>query len=1194
MTHRFLIIGTAIVCTALASLTAIAGNKAAAVGLPVFLSPHTAPIAVLANRVFVVNTPADTLDVLAADTMEMVARVPVGIDPVSIAVRPDGREVWVSNHISDSVSVIDTDPDSPTYLRVIATVQDFDPVTRATRFDEPMGIAFADNDKAYVALSSENQVAVVDTASRQVLKNLDITAQDPRAIAVHNGRLYVIPFESNNQTQISGCTGPLVGELCTFDATEHVVTNNNVLSLNVVVDVVKNPAVPDRDLYVFDTATDQLVQVVDTLGTLLYGITVDSMGRVYVTQADARNDANGKAGTKNHGLAEMDNRAFLNRITRVDCDGECGAPSFIDLEPLPPVNPAPGMALATPFAIQVSDDDATLVASAAGSNVLFTVDAASGDVLGRIQVEAVPRGIALESGEDGKPTRAWVLNAVANSVSLVDLADPGAPALTGTMALDDPTPATIKQGRMALNDAGASTSGTFSCESCHPDGNTDQLLWVLDTPFCGPGNKPILGTDDEASSLENGCNQTPPRITMPIRGLRDTAPYHWDGIPGDPYGGINTASILSPEEPRCDAADPASCTLDLVNGSLATTMCDTVLCPVNDQGQDGAMDKADRDALANLLINISYPPAQRRAYTNVVSERGAKGFSLFHIEGDLQGNPVPFVCGNCHRMPFWVSSNSPGTGMEAPTWRGAYDRWLILPQGRLNIIDFGFFENVMAAGAPERRVWRLSWAGRTRFDPVWDMVLEGSTGFPGAFARQVTLNPGTAGTTAASDLLDALEGAATAGEVLLLGEGLLTEDDISQTLDLLYINNAYLDQADPSQKFTRTELEGLAANGAFVGTFTAQAGENVSADQPQPALWTLSSLHIQSGQQVFPRVSSANTSLFLKGRHVRSGAHVLVNGKRVAGLVKCASGALPDCLNETVVVQLAHLPQATGMHLLQVQNPGGLVSNDFIFFSDTTGPAESSLDISGPWFNPAQDGHGWLVEQIAAAAPGLPDRLLAYWYVYNDGQPMWLIGLGDLVDGMAVLETFITSGGDFPPDFDPAAVSLETWGSMTFEFADNDTARVGWYPIAEGFESGNLDLQRLAPIDASDQACFSGTWYNPAQDGQGFVAEVLDANGETKVFLSWYTYRDGQQVWLLGLAPLVDGEAEITMNAYFGADFPPDFDSDDVNSPPWGVVSLHFTGPDTARVDWLAHAEGSQASGMNLARLTQLKGHTCQ
>ena len=101
----------------------------------------------------------------------MVARIPVGVDPVSVAVRPDGKEVWVANHVSDSVSVIDSDPASPTHLHVVATVQEFDAKTKATRFDEPVGIAFAGNDKAYVALSSENQIAVVDVATRKVVES---------------------------------------------------------------------------------------------------------------------------------------------------------------------------------------------------------------------------------------------------------------------------------------------------------------------------------------------------------------------------------------------------------------------------------------------------------------------------------------------------------------------------------------------------------------------------------------------------------------------------------------------------------------------------------------------------------------------------------------------------------------------------------------------------------------------------------------------------------------------------------------------------------------------------------------------------------------------------------------------------------------------------------------------------------------
>ena len=232
------------------------------------------------------------------------------------------------------------------------------------------------------------------------------------------------------------------------------------------------------------------------------------------------------------------------------------------------------MALATPFGIRISDDDSTLVVTAAGSDKLFTVDADTGAVLGRVSVDAVPRGVALVSDSDGAPSEAWVLNAVANTVSLVDVSSTDSPSLTATIPLEDPTDAGIKQGRIAFNDADASSTGTFSCESCHPDGHTDQLTWVLATPVC-----------DVA-----GCTQIPPRLTMPVRGLRNTAPYHWDGIPGDPYGGRNTSSINADVEPNCSADDPLSCTRHLVDGSMATTMCDQGDCATNDEDQAGLLD----------------------------------------------------------------------------------------------------------------------------------------------------------------------------------------------------------------------------------------------------------------------------------------------------------------------------------------------------------------------------------------------------------------------------------------------------------------------------------------------------------------------------------------------------------------------------------------------------------------------------
>ena len=880
------------------------------IGHPAFLSPHVQPILVHEDHVFVANTPSDTVDVIDAKSRKIVHRIDVGIDPVSLALRPDGKELWVANHVSDSVSVIDLDDSKPTFMHVVATVQDIDPKTKATRFDEPIGIAFANDRKAYVALSSENKIAVVDVVSRKVTKGLPIRAQDPRAIIVRNDRLYVLPFESNNKTQLSGGY-KIDGKLVTFNAHQHSIANNNVLSLGHVTDIVKHPRVPDRDLFVFDVKTDKLIQTVDTLGTLLYGMTVDSKGTVFVAQTDARNDVNGRAGTKKHGLKELGNRAFLNQVTKVRFEGgKARKPEFLDLEPLPPENPADGMALATPFAVVVSGDDSTLFVSAAGSDKVFSMDAKSGKVMGRVKVGAVPRGIALSPAHGGKPKRAWVLNAVDNSVSILDVSDPSNLRLSKTIPLKDPSHPEFKAGRIAFNRADASSTKTFSCASCHPDGHTDQLLWVLKTP------------------IVTGGNQIMPRSTMPVRGLRDTAPFHWDGIPGDPYGGTNSASVRKAVKPNSDPNDPVSTTRHLVDGGLASTMKQVEDDSTNDEGKAGLMNSKERDLLSKFLLGVTYPPAQRRAYDNELSARAEEGFDLFHIKGD--NDPTkrkPNVCGDCHRMPFWVSTNTPGSGMDAPTWRGAYDRFLILPQGRLNIIDFDFYRRVAEEGIPERKMWKFSWGGRSRFDPVWNMVLEGSTGFSGSLGRQVTINSSTTEDNLSKDLLDALELSASEGAVVLQAEGLMIKEGKGRSVILQYDSTLkggiYVETTGQRKAFSRDELYALANANRFVGTFTGRHGENADYDNPQPGIWAQGAIEKQRGAQKFPVLSKQNKTMVVSGRHLKEGASVIVNGRKSEGSVRLGS-------NERVEIELANLPPE-GMHFVQLQNRDGLFSNDFIF-----------------------------------------------------------------------------------------------------------------------------------------------------------------------------------------------------------------------------------------------------------------------
>src|SRR5690606_24383141 len=147
------------------------------VGQLTFASPQVQPLALSADgrRLYVVNTTSHSVTVVNTATHARILDIEVGLEPSSIALRPDGLEAWVSNHVSDSVSVIDLDRSSPTFHTVMATITDAAP-NGATRFDEPAGIAFASNDKAYVALSSTNEIAVVDVAARTVTGRIPVPA----------------------------------------------------------------------------------------------------------------------------------------------------------------------------------------------------------------------------------------------------------------------------------------------------------------------------------------------------------------------------------------------------------------------------------------------------------------------------------------------------------------------------------------------------------------------------------------------------------------------------------------------------------------------------------------------------------------------------------------------------------------------------------------------------------------------------------------------------------------------------------------------------------------------------------------------------------------------------------------------------------------------------------------------------------
>src|SRR5258708_7906957 len=80
------------------------------------------PLALSADgkTLFATNTPDNRLEIfrVTEDGLKPAGSVLVGLEPISVAVRSP-TEVWVVNHLSDSVSVVTLDGDGPRVSRTL-------------------------------------------------------------------------------------------------------------------------------------------------------------------------------------------------------------------------------------------------------------------------------------------------------------------------------------------------------------------------------------------------------------------------------------------------------------------------------------------------------------------------------------------------------------------------------------------------------------------------------------------------------------------------------------------------------------------------------------------------------------------------------------------------------------------------------------------------------------------------------------------------------------------------------------------------------------------------------------------------------------------------------------------------------------------------------------------------------------------
>jgi hypothetical protein len=250
----------------------------------------------------------------------------------------------------------------------------------------------------------------------------------------------------------------------------------------------------------------------------------------------------------------------------------------------------------------------------------------------------------------------------------------------------------------------------------------------------------------------------------------------------------------------------------------------------------------------------------------------------------------------------------------------------------------------------------------------------------------------------------------------------------------------------------------------------------------------------------------------------------------------------------------------------QMGQEGRVVLTEFSTDGPITGGPEIPVaeeifaeDLPGAYFDPDRDGEGC---QLTLERDQVTFILTCYFY--SDGEQFWLIGVGELVTGQITFsEMIITSGAQYGNAFDPEDVVREIWGSAIMTWSDCNNADLELLPIVPGYEEVMLDFTRLVPTTCGnggvqgDSAEWMGAFFDPNRDGEGFHFGV-EANG---VFvMTWYTYLDGLQVWIIGTGTRRDMRVVFeNMVITSGTDFGSQFDPEDVLRERFGEIIADFT-----------------------------------
>jgi DNA-binding beta-propeller fold protein YncE len=643
--------------------------------LTLFESGQPRPLALSPDGklLFAVNTPDNRLEIFRVKNGGLTHRgsVPVGIEPVAVAVRSDD-EVWVVNHLSDSISVVELSEGGQTG-HVVRTL---------LVGDEPRDIVFAGPGKsrAFITTAHRGQNAPYDpqlttpgvgradvwvfdanqlgaSLGGTPLTIVSLFSDTPRALAVtpDGATVYAAAFHSGNRTatvteqmvpdggeaagglpepntNLNGDPQPEVGLIVKFNGTHWVD------ELGRTWDHALKFSLPDKDVFAINAMANPPVQkpglsgYFKGVGTILFNMAVNPVsGKVYVSNTEAFNEVRFEGpGT----LSGSSVRGHLHESRITVLSGGSVTPRHLNKHinyaaccaPIPNAENAKSLAL--PQAMAITSNGATLYVAALGSSKIGVFDTAALEnntfvpsTANQIAVSGGgPTGIVLNESRK----HLYVLTRFDNSISTIDTQTRHEVA---HVAMHNPEPASIKNGRRFFYDAALTSShGDSSCASCHVFGDFDSLAWDLGNPdiaeFPNPG--PFIGPPvlpEVFNSLKG------PMTTQSLRGMANHGPMHWRG---DRTGGNDEPTVQPDggtfnEEAAFKKFNPAFVSL---------------------LGRSAPLSGADMQAFSDFILQVTYPPNPIRALDNSLTadQQAGRDFYFGPISQGVTN------CNGCHTL----------------------------------------------------------------------------------------------------------------------------------------------------------------------------------------------------------------------------------------------------------------------------------------------------------------------------------------------------------------------------------------------------------------------------------------------------------------------------------------------------------------------------------------------------------------